>query len=79
MSAIGISGSGFTKGPVRISAQAEYRPQDFTFARTQSLALRAAEWETRIRPMHSWSELAFYGAASGIGALALITLVTHTI
>lgn len=47
-----------------ISAHADYRPQDFYFARTQSPALRAAKWESRIRPMHSWSELALY--ASGL-------------
>ena len=60
MSAIGITGS--ARRPMLISAHAEYRPQDFYFARTQSPALRLAEWEGRLKPLHSWSEIALYGA-----------------
>ncbi|MBV9331298.1 MAG: hypothetical protein JOZ55_07075 [Alphaproteobacteria bacterium] len=74
MSAIGISGGSapYKRRPVLISAHAEYRPEDFYFARTQSPALRALEWEKRIRPMHSWSELGFY--AAGILAFMVIAV-----
>lgn len=72
MSAIGIS-SGHARYPrtsTCISAHADYRPQDFYFSRTQSQALRAATWESRIRPMHSWSEIALYSA----GVFAVLVL-----
>jgi hypothetical protein len=64
MSAIGISARNVAYKPraIVIGAHADYRPEDFFFARTQSLSLRAAKWESRIRPMHSWSEIALYGA-----------------
>jgi hypothetical protein len=66
MSAIGISGgqTAFKKRrPILISAHADYRQQDFYFPRTQSLPMRAAKWESRIRPLHSWSEIALYSAS----------------
>jgi hypothetical protein len=64
MSAIGISAGNIARKPrpMVISAHADYRPEDFYFARTQSVTLRAAKWESRIKPMHSWSEIALYGA-----------------
>jgi hypothetical protein len=73
MSAIGISGheSPFKHRPMLISAHADYRPQDFYFSRTQSVSLRSAEWESRIRPMHSWSELALYG----LGFVAFVSVL----
>jgi len=62
MSAIGISADNVACRPraTVIGAHADYRPEDFSFARTQSVALRAAEWESRIKPMHSWSEIGLY-------------------
>jgi hypothetical protein len=75
MSAIGISAgnAAYKARPMVISAHADYRPEDFYFARTQSVALRAAKWESRIRPMHSWSEIALYGA----GLLAVLIVVLN--
>ena len=62
MSALGISARHAAYKPrvMVIGAHADYRPEDFFFARTQSSALREAKWESRIKPMHSWSEIALY-------------------
>jgi hypothetical protein len=72
MSAIGISAHNVACKPraTVIGAHADYRPEDFFFARTQSVSLRAAKWESRIRPMHSWSEIALYSVGL-IAALAV--------
>jgi hypothetical protein len=74
MSAIAISADNVAYKPraVVIGAHADYRPEDFFFARTQSVALRAAKWESRIKPMHSWSEIALYGA--GLIAVLIVAL-----
>jgi hypothetical protein len=70
MSAIGILADNVAcrpQAPV-IGAHADYRPEDFSFARMQSVALRAAKWESRIKPMHSWSEI-------GLCVVGLIALL----
>ena len=67
MSAIGIS-----TRPRIISAHADFRHCDFVFPRTQSLALRDAPWDRRLKPLRSWSEIGTYGAA----ALAASVLLT---
>jgi hypothetical protein len=76
MSAIGITGgpTAFKKKrrPILIGAHADYRKEDFFFPRTQSLPMRDAEWESRIKPMHSWSEIALYSA--GIFALCAVAV-----
>ena len=38
-----------------IGAHADYRREDFVFARTQSLAMRGMEWESRIKPIKPWA------------------------
>ena len=38
-----------------IGAHADYRREDFVFPRTQSLAMRAREWEDRLKPMRHWA------------------------
>ncbi len=76
MSAIGLSDpSAYKRRPLLISAHADYRPQDFFFPRTQSLSLRDAEWESRIKPMHSWSEIILYGAVLVAAAAALLSFI----
>jgi hypothetical protein len=40
--------------PQLIGAHADYRREDFVFARTQSLEMRGLEWETRMKPLKSW-------------------------
>jgi hypothetical protein len=74
MSAIGISGSG-RFAPRFISAHADHRRSDFVFPRTQSLGLRDAPWECRLKPMRTWSEIGAYGGV----ALAATVLMTALI
>ncbi|HTC83575.1 MAG TPA: hypothetical protein VK683_04435 [Rhizomicrobium sp.] len=54
-----------------ISAHADYRHQDYHFARTQSRALSALEWEKGARPLQSWSEL-LYPALAATGAVTAL-------
>jgi hypothetical protein len=37
-----------------IGAHADYRREDFVFARQQSVALRQMEWESRLKPIKPW-------------------------
>ena len=67
MSAIGLSrGKGF-----KISAYADYGHDHLVFARQQSNALRALEWE-RTPPLKSWSSL--LGPWLGLTAIAAVIL-----
>jgi len=53
MSAIGLPhGKDFI-----ISAYADYRHDTLVFARIQSQGLRELEWESRLKPLQSWSAL----------------------
>lgn len=58
-----------------IASHADYRPSDFMFERTQSLTMRAAPWEKRIKPMKSWGELLLAYGALLAGAVLLLALV----
>ena len=40
--------------PNVIGAHADYRREDFVFARTQSLEMRDMEWECRLKPIKPW-------------------------
>ena len=55
MSAIGFSDkvNVFNDKAVLIGAHADFRFNDYFFLRTQSPSLSSAEWESRIKPMHS--------------------------
>jgi sarcosine oxidase delta subunit len=59
----------------QLSAHAEYRHEDYFFARTQSRALAAREWE-HSEPMHSWSEI-LYPALGAAAALLAVVEVIH--
>ena len=37
-----------------IGAHADYRREDFVFARTQSPAMRELEWGDRLKPLKPW-------------------------
>ena len=37
-----------------IGAHADYRREDFVFARQQSVTLRQMEWESRLKPIKPW-------------------------
>jgi hypothetical protein len=68
MSAIGLPpGKGF-----RMSAYADYGHDHLVFARQQSHALRALDWEDRVPPLKSWSAL--LAPWLGLTALAAIIL-----
>ncbi len=58
-----------------LCAHADYRHEDYFFARTQSRRLAAREWE-RAKPLHSWSEILFpaLGAAAALLVVAEIVL-----
>lgn len=72
MSAIGLPPG---TGNFIISAQADYRHGTLFFARQQSPALAALEWESRLKPMMPWSSLILMGAGgAALLALALALL-----
>ena len=52
-----------------LSAHADYRREDYVFARTQSRQTGAAEWEGRLPRLHSWSEILY--PAVGLTAAAM--------
>ena len=54
-----------------ISAHADYRHEDYFFARTQSRAQRMLDWERSDKPLHSWSEL-LYPAGAAAGAMIAV-------
>ncbi len=58
-----------------LSAHADYRHEDYFFARTQSRALAAREWE-RSERLHSWSEY-LYPALGAAAALLAVVEVIH--
>jgi hypothetical protein len=77
MSAIGYSRPEHATGnnATVIGAHADFRPQDFRFLRQQSRLFAETEWESRIQPMRSWSEIALYGAGAFVLVAAMATMV----
>jgi hypothetical protein len=55
-----------------IASRPDYRREDCAFQHTQSPALKALEWESRIKPLRSWSDLLMQ--AGGFLVLALVTM-----
>jgi hypothetical protein len=74
MSAIGYSAP--RARDFHISACADWRQEQLVFARQQSLAMRRMEWESRARPLKSWSSLMLPWAGAAMLALGLVTLLT---
>jgi hypothetical protein len=63
-----------------ISAHANYRHEDYFFARTQSRALSALAWERSDKPLQSWSEFlypALYPVLAAAGAVIAVLEVLH--
>ncbi|HUE65769.1 MAG TPA: hypothetical protein VMO78_15450 [Rhizomicrobium sp.] len=58
----------------RLSAHADYRHEDYFFARTQSRTLAAREWEHTKR-LHSWSEIIFPAVAAAATLLVVAEIV----
>ena len=59
-----------------LSAHADYRREDYIFARTQSRQTSALAWEERAPPLHSWSEI-LYPALGLAGAAVALFEVLH--
>ena len=59
-----------------LSAHADYRHEDYFFARTQSSALNALEWEQTEKPLHSWAEV-IYPALGVASALLAVLKIVH--
>jgi len=59
-------------GKTVISAHADYKRDDYMFARQQSRALAALEWEDRQAPLHSWAEA--LPTILGLGTAAIVLL-----
>ncbi|MDB5734241.1 MAG: hypothetical protein JWP16_2143 [Alphaproteobacteria bacterium] len=52
-----------------ISAHADFRHEDYVFARTQSREMTARAWDHRTAPLQSWSQ--FLYPALGLAATML--------
>ena len=59
----------------RIATCAEWRQDQMVFARQQSLAMREMAWESRIKPLRSWSSLVTPWAGAAMLALALLAVL----
>lgn len=56
--------------PRIIASHADHRRSDFIFNRTQSLEMKSAPWENRIRPMKTWSQIGVsYGGAAVLATM----------
>jgi len=42
------------EAPVHAGVHADYSREDYIFPRTQSLQMRALEWEERTQPLKHW-------------------------
>jgi hypothetical protein len=58
-----------------LSAHADYRHEDYFFARTQSRTFAGLTWE-KSPPLHSWSEY-LHPAMGAVAALAAIAEIIH--
>lgn len=54
--------------PQVICAHADYRREDYMFQRTQSLAMRSLEWDSRLKPLRPWTPNFVANLAFGIFA-----------
>ena len=59
-----------------VSAHAEYRLNDYVFARTQSRAQSRLSWERRTAPVHSWTQVLF-PALGALSAAAVLAELLH--
>jgi hypothetical protein len=75
MSAIGVDRTVFDSKCKIIGSHADYKPSDFMFLRSQSLSFREAPWESRLRPLKPWSELAAIGVLALTASLVGVTLL----
>lgn len=62
--------------PAILSAHADYRREDYVFARTQSRPTSELEWEDRVPRLHSWSEV-IYPVLGLASAAAVVLEILH--
>ena len=58
-----------------ISAHADFRHEDYVFARTQSRDSAAREWDNRTAPLQSWSQLLYPALGLAAAVLAVAEIV----
>ena len=73
MSAIGLGSPSSIRG---VGSHAEFRSEHLRFARTQSRAMSVVTWESRAKPLHSWSEILLYAGFGVVVTLSLARLIT---
>lgn len=64
-----------TGHPVTLSAHAEYRREDYVFARTQSRRSRELEWDSRLAPLQSWSDMVYPALGLASAAVAMFEIL----
>ena len=62
MSAIGLLPR--PQGKIIISSHADYRREDFVFARTQSVSSRNLPWDHSTPPLRSWDRIVYWSAGA---------------
>jgi hypothetical protein len=76
MSAMGsVNRSVFDAKCKIVGAHADFKLSDFMFPRSQSIAFRETPWESRLRPLRPWSDLAAIGILAVTAAVASATLL----
>jgi hypothetical protein len=65
-----------TGHPRLISAHADFRHEDYVFARTQSRETAARQWDHRTAPLHAWSQM-LYPALGVAAALLAVAEIVH--
>ncbi len=58
-----------------ISAHADFRHEDYVFARTQSRETAARAWDHRTAPMQSWSQFLYPALGLAAAVLAVAEIV----
>ena len=74
MSQLGFAPRLGLKGII-IGAHADHKTSDFFFPRVQSLETRDLPWENRIKPIHSYGEIAAYTGAVILAASLAYSLI----
>ena len=75
MSSIGIAQDRISFAPRIIAAHADHRRSDFVFQRTQSLNMRDAPWERRIKPLKTWAEIGAYWAMAVVATGLVVAMI----
>jgi hypothetical protein len=64
-----------TGHPAQISAHADFRHEDYVFARTQSRETAARQWDHRTAPLQSWSQFLYPALGLAAAVLAVAEIV----